>query len=109
LGQPAQADSNAGQQAASAKAGTYQTRIVQRQNLQPIAYTSKGSSQGQIRVGVRNPGVNGNDIIIRRRVQEPDLAPLTNLATLRAEVAFVQDLDSHDVLYDKNGDEVRPI
>lgn len=30
-------------------------------------------------------------------------------ALLRSEIAFVQDLSSNDVLYDKNSDEVRPI
>ncbi len=35
--------------------------------------------------------------------------PLTPQAMLRSEVAFVQDLQNSDVLYDKNSDEVRPI
>ncbi|AEC19750.1 putative penicillin-binding protein precursor [Pusillimonas sp. T7-7] len=109
LSLPAQASSSAAQQTASAQASTHQTRIVQRQNLQPVNYTHGEASRGQIRVGVRKPGQNDNDIVIHRPVQEANLAPLTNLATLRAEVAFVQDLDSLDVLYDKNGDEVRPI
>ena len=45
-------------------------------------------------------------------IQSPDdgpVAPLTSQAVLQSEVAFVQDLESATVLYDKNGDEVRPI
>ncbi|MEO6958394.1 MAG: D-alanyl-D-alanine endopeptidase [Burkholderiaceae bacterium] len=34
---------------------------------------------------------------------------MTNHANLQSEVAFVQDLNSSAVLYDKNSDEVRPI
>ncbi|NYT57832.1 D-alanyl-D-alanine endopeptidase [Alcaligenaceae bacterium] len=48
-------------------------------------------------------------MVVHRPVQQAHLAPLTDLASLRAEVAFVQDLESQNVLYDKNSDEVRPI
>jgi len=43
------------------------------------------------------------------RTSHNAIAPLTNHANLQSEVAFVQDLNSSAVLYDKNSDEVRPI
>jgi len=101
---PAQASST---QDPSAK-NTQKTRIVKRQNLQPVTYANRAASGGQIRVGIRH--ASQNDIVVQRASIEPSrIQPLTDQADLRSEIAFVQDLESADVLYDKNSDEVRPI
>ncbi|MDS1141628.1 D-alanyl-D-alanine endopeptidase [Pusillimonas sp. SM2304] len=105
LGLPAQASSLHAEQSAKT---AQQTRIVKRQNLRPVNYANSSSSGAQVRVGVRNP--NRDDIVVHRPSAEADrIQPLTDQAALRSEVAFVQDLESADVLYDKNSDEVRPI
>ncbi|MGB6104424.1 MAG: D-alanyl-D-alanine endopeptidase [Pusillimonas sp.] len=110
LSLPAQASPGAAPQAATAQADTHQTRIVKRQNLQPVSYTSGDAPGGRIRVGVRNSSPQDNDIIVHRpSAKATGIAPLTSQAALHSEVAFVQDLESFDVLYDKNSDEVRPI
>ncbi len=80
------------------------THVVRRQNLHPVSYAPDNGSQ--IRVGLRNPA--DSDIVVNRGA-EPAVEPLTSQAMLRSEVAFVQDLQSSTVLYDKNSDEVRPI
>ncbi|HWK70215.1 MAG TPA: D-alanyl-D-alanine endopeptidase [Burkholderiaceae bacterium] len=68
-------------------------RIVRRQNLRPASYAP--SAQGSLAA----PPQAG--------ASEAELD--TRQAVLRSEVAFVQDLESSHVLYDKNSDEVRPI
>lgn len=49
-----------------------------------------------------------SDIVVQRKHPTSN-AELTTQALLLSEAAFVQDLDNHDILYDKNSDEVRPI
>lgn len=49
------------------------------------------------------------DIVILRAQPEDSNDTLTTQALLLSEAAFVQDLNSQDILYDKNSDEVRPI
>src|SRR5690606_12200472 len=89
LGLPAQAGQGAAEQIADAQTALHQTRVVKRQNLQPVNYAPSDTARGQIRVGIRNPGQNTNDIVVHRSTQQAHLAPLTDLASLRAEVAFV--------------------
>ncbi len=60
------------------------SKIVTRQNLRPATQVSTAPTDSTIQ-------------------------PLTTQTILQSEVAFVQDLSSTDVLYDKNGDAVRPI
>lgn len=60
------------------------SHVVSRQNLRPATQISVAS----------NPTT---------------ITPLTTGTLLQSEVAFVQDLSSADILYDKNGDAVRPI
>lgn len=84
------------------------THLVTRRNLRPAAYASQvaaGASVAAVHVGLRDS--SQDDSVARRAA--PHVEPLTNQAMLRSEVAFVQDLESTDVLYDKNSDEVRPI
>ena len=101
---PVHAGSSAAPMQANAQAATAQ-HIVKRQNLQPVHYTADGSSQTRVRVGIRQP----DRVTQSHPGQTSDLAPLTRQAKLHAEVAFVQDLKSSDVLFNKNGDEIRPI
>ncbi|MCC2595648.1 D-alanyl-D-alanine endopeptidase [Pusillimonas sp. MFBS29] len=109
LGAHAHAESSTSAQASDARSAIQQTHIVKRQNLQPVSYAANRASRGQLRVGIRHPGQNGSDIVVNRPAPDDDLAPLTDLASLRAEVAFVQDLETQHVLYDKNSDAIRPI
>lgn len=83
------------------------TQIVRRQNLRPVNHIEGESSDARFRVGIRN--LQPSDVIVNRNASESIVEPLTKQAVLRSEVAFVQDLESSDVLYDKNSDEVRPI
>lgn len=85
------------------KATTPKTRIMHRQNLRPVSY-SKPAAISSIGSGLDQ---NTTDDIVVKRAQ--GAAPLTSQAMLHSEVAFVQDLNTSDVLYDKNSDEVRPI
>jgi D-alanyl-D-alanine endopeptidase (penicillin-binding protein 7) len=85
-------------------------RIIHRQNLRPVHYTN--STEGVVkRVSLSQPNAEGGmpapDTKPGRDV--PDIEPLTGKADLQSEVAYVQDLATSAVLYDKNSDEVRPI
>src|SRR5690606_2011656 len=108
LGAPAYAGAGSTQLVASHQADTHQTRVVKRQNLRLVKYQDAATTTGRIRVGLRES--SHDDIVIHRPATEPSrIAPLSGQAVLRSEAAFVQDLESSDVLYDKNSDEVRPI
>ncbi|MGB3289868.1 MAG: D-alanyl-D-alanine endopeptidase [Burkholderiaceae bacterium] len=67
--------------------------IVRRQNLRTVSYAP--SSQAGLTAAAHT---GASEALLD-----------TRQAMLRSEVAFVQDLKSSHVLYDKNGDEVRPI
>lgn len=88
---------------AEAVKNQHKTRIVQRQNLMPVNYR-----QSSLRVGIRQPSLS-DDIVIQREASPPQEQESSKQASLRSEVAFAQDLESAQVLYDKNSDEVRPI
>ncbi|NYT61134.1 D-alanyl-D-alanine endopeptidase [Alcaligenaceae bacterium] len=81
------------------KPSTQKTRLASRQNVRT---TNPGASR--IQVGLRS---SDSHIAVQRAA--PNIEPLTSQAMLRSEIAFVQDLESADILYDKNSDEVRPI
>lgn len=87
----------------TAKTSTRKTRVVTRQNLRTANHAS-ADPVSSVRVGLRS---TDDSMVVQRA--EPHFEPLTSQAMLRSEVAFVQDLESADVLYDKNSDEVRPI
>jgi D-alanyl-D-alanine endopeptidase (penicillin-binding protein 7) len=76
--------------------------VAHRRNLQPVSYGAAAAV-----AGLTNPHADTSDVIVHRAPAA--VAPLTSHAMLRSEVAFVQDLDNSHVLFDKNGDEVRPI
>jgi len=101
---PVAAKKNTRKSTATAQRSSVKTHVVRRQNLRPVSYASTAGSQ--IRVGLRSH--DDGDIVVNRGA-EPAVEPLTSQAMLRSEVAFVQDLQSSTVLYDKNSDEVRPI
>lgn len=86
------------------KAGSQPTHLATRRNLRPVSYV-QGAAAGAVQVGLRSS--DQDDSVVKRTA--PHIEPLTSQAMLRSEVAFVQDLESADVLYDKNSDEVRPI
>jgi D-alanyl-D-alanine endopeptidase (penicillin-binding protein 7) len=67
------------------------SHIVRRQNLRTASYAASVHEAAPPRAGAPEAGLD------------------TRQAMLRSEVAFVQDLESSHVLYEKNGDEVRPI
>lgn len=67
------------------------SHIVRRQNLRTASYAASVHEAAPLRAGAPEAGLD------------------TRQAMLRSEVAFVQDLESSHVLYEKNGDEVRPI
>ena len=79
------------------KPAASKTTIAPRHNLQKVNYSATPANGGQVRVALRHSQL---DEIVE---------PLTSQAVLRSEVAFVQDLQSSNVLYDKNSDAVRPI
>lgn len=90
------------------KTSARKTHIAVRRNLHPVAYVDQpeqGAAASRLRVGLRDSEDSG----IEAPRAAPHIEPLTSHAMLRSEVAFVQDLESSDVLYDKNSDEVRPI
>jgi D-alanyl-D-alanine endopeptidase (penicillin-binding protein 7) len=98
------------QEGAQARSGVHGMRIIHRQNLRPVHYTN--STEGVVkRVSLSQPNAEGGmpapDTKPGRDV--PDIEPLTGKADLQSEVAYVQDLATSAVLYDKNSDEVRPI
>ena len=106
----ANASPEALQQKAQARSNTEmagKTQIVRRQNLRPVNHVENAAADSRVRVGIRN--LQPSDAIVDRSATESITEPLTKQAVLRSEVAFVQDLESSDVLYDKNSDEVRPI
>ncbi len=88
----------------SIKARAHTTHIATRRNLRPVSY-AQGASVAAVQVGLRSG--DQDDSVVKRTA--PHIEPLTSQAMLRSEIAFVQDLESTDVLYDKNSDEVRPI
>lgn len=102
-GMTAQAENDA-QVAAQPQAGQQSPQAVHRQNLRPIVYEGSGYA---LHASLHQPGLD--DIIIRRPADADEIRSPAVKAALRSEVAFVQDLDSASVLYDKNSDEVRPI
>jgi len=77
------------------------THVAARQTLQG------GGQGGVIQVALRQSQHGAAPL--RRDVPAQAIKPSTAHALLRSEVAFVQDLQSSTVLYDKNGDEARPI
>lgn len=83
------------------KTATRKTHIASRRNLRPVTYEEVAGTGSKVRIGLRNGGDAPR--------ATPHIEPLTSQAMLRSEVAFVQDLENSDVLYDKNSDEVRPI
>ncbi|NYT36821.1 D-alanyl-D-alanine endopeptidase [Pusillimonas soli] len=72
------------------------SHIVHRQNLKPVGYAPLDGGPASV------PGA-------REDSAESSVEALTGKAVLRSEVAYVQDIGSDAILYDKNGDEVRPI
>jgi D-alanyl-D-alanine endopeptidase (penicillin-binding protein 7) len=82
-------------------------RVVHRQNLRTVAYTP-GAAAALATLPI-HPEPDTNDIVVYREEAAPTVEPLTSRAMVQSEVAFVQDLDTDAVLYDKNSDEVRPI
>lgn len=81
------------------------TRVVERQNLRPV-----NRQQSQLRVGLRKASLSGaDDIVVQREAAPTRLEQAGPKAALHSEAALVLDLDSANVLYDKNSDEVRPI
>lgn len=73
------------QAVATAASPHVRSKIVTRQNLRPATQATATASA------------------------DPAIQHLATQAMLHSEVAFVQDLNSADVLYDKNSDAVRPI
>lgn len=85
------------------------TTVVPRKNLRSITHTELDTPNTGSRVHVGLRQNSQNDIAVKHSETHADTEPLTTHAMLRSEVAFVQDLDSSTILYDKNSDEVRPI
>lgn len=81
------------------------SHIVRRASLRTASYAQGAASVGTTLPHIERP----NDIVVHRAPAETAVEPLSSQAMLRSEIAFVQDLDSAHVLYDKNSDEVRPI
>lgn len=83
-------------------------RIIERQNLHDV--TVQRSGRSQIQVALRNGTHNASDIVIKRKPDSrPSIEPLNASPKLVSEAAFVLDLNSNDVLYDKSSSDVRPI
>lgn len=82
------------------------TNIAHRRNLRPASYASGAAASG---LNAAVHAADTSDVVVHRHGAPAEVEPLTSQAMLRSEVAFVQDLDNSDVLYDKNSDEVRPI
>src|SRR5690554_3597510 len=81
------------------------TRVVERQNLRPVS-----QQQSQLRVGLRKASLSdSDDIVVQRQAAPTRLEQAGPKAALHSEAALVLDLDSANVLYDKNSNEVRPI
>lgn len=103
-----------------AQAGT-QTKTAQTQKAGASAKKTTAKKTAKRKIAKARPAGAGKSHIVRRQnLRTASYAPLgqeaapaaeldTRQAMLRSEVAFVQDLESSHVLYDKNGDEVRPI
>ncbi len=105
IGMPTQADTSMSS-APHARTGSHGARIIHRENLRPVHYGSSGALT-PVSLEQANP-----DASLPSRSEssdESEIEPLTSKAVLRSEVAYVQDLASSTVLYDKNSDEVRPI
>lgn len=86
-------------------AALIKTGLTTRRNLRPVVYQAAAASGSKVRVGIRNEtaGVIPTPDVLKH------IDTSSSQAVLRSEVAFVQDLQSSTVLYDKNSDEVRPI
>lgn len=85
-------------------------RTVARRSTRAAAQPAKQSSKVQpklTRIVLRDSNHGG--IETPHKALRNSITPLINHANLLSEVAFVQDLNSSVVLYDKNSDEVRPI
>ncbi|HWK62834.1 MAG TPA: D-alanyl-D-alanine endopeptidase [Eoetvoesiella sp.] len=82
---------------AAARKGVQKSKIVTRRSLRSSGKPSK------IQVGLRERQLD--DIIMHRPKSGLD----NSSAQLRSEAAFVLDLKTSTILYDKNSDEVRPI
>jgi D-alanyl-D-alanine endopeptidase (penicillin-binding protein 7) len=82
--------------------------IVHRQNLRTVAYTDPSAASASLRDSESRNGAAQDDIIVHRE-HSADVQPLTSQAMLQSEAAFVQDLNSDNIIYDKNSDEIRPI
>ncbi len=93
--------------ARASKIKSSRIRVVQRRNLRPVVYKQAMARSAVARVQVGLRGDDAADRVMHRVT--PHIEPLTTQAILRSEVAFVQDLESSNVLYDKNSDETRPI
>lgn len=98
-----------------------QTKTAQTQKAGTSAKKPAAKKTAKRKIAKVRPASAGKSHIVRRQnLRTASYAPLaqeaapaagldTRQAMLRSEVAFVQDLESSHVLYDKNGDEVRPI
>ena len=105
IGMPTQADTSM-RSASPARADRHSPRILHRENLRPVHYSNSGAlTPVSLQQPDRDPSLPGQS----EPSTEPDIEPLTGKAVLQSEVAYVQDLASSTVLYDKNSDEVRPI
>lgn len=88
-----------------------QARIVQRQNLHD-ATSGKASTAGnsKIRVGLRHDTALSSDVVIKRQsLPQSENAPLNQSDILNSAAAYVQDLESNTVLYDKRSTDILPI
>ncbi|MYN12072.1 D-alanyl-D-alanine endopeptidase [Pusillimonas sp. TS35] len=104
---PAHAESGAPTHATTRVHGT---QILHRQNLHPVRYAA--DSHGVLtRASLSQPGA-GTQLpsAVSPRSEDLGIKPLTGKASLRSEIAYVQDLATATVLYNKNADDTpRPI
>lgn len=105
IGAPTQADTSM-RTAKRTHTVIHGTHILHRENLRPVQYSSSGMLK---QVSLQQPEHAARLPAHRQPADIPDIEPLTNKADMRSEVAYVQDLASSTVLYDKNSEEVRPI
>lgn len=84
-------------------------RIVQRQNLHEVT-SRKPAGDNKIRVALRDGTNLSSDVVIQRKSSpQTEIPPLGRSDTLVSEAAYVQDLESNSVLYDKGSTDIRPI
>jgi D-alanyl-D-alanine endopeptidase (penicillin-binding protein 7) len=79
--------------------------VVHRSNLRPASYAASAAASGLTHADTADT----SDIVVHRHSAPAAVESLGSHAMLRSEVAFAQDLDTSHVLFEKNGDEVRPI